>query len=129
MPSGNLELARSIFTAWERGEYGSNEWAHPDIEFVVADGPTQGTSHGLDGMAEAWRAWLSVWRDFRQVADGYRELDGERVLVLFQASGRGKTSGVELAEIGQGGAGVFHFRGGKVVRFDAYLDRRNVPAV
>jgi ketosteroid isomerase-like protein len=54
----------------------------------------------------------------------------ERVLVLLHASGRGKTSGVELAEtVGPGkGANVFHIRDGKVTRLVAYFDSRNALA-
>ena len=32
MASANL---RSLFTAWERGDYSSVEWAHPEIESGV----------------------------------------------------------------------------------------------
>ena len=42
--SQNMELVRSIFAAWERGDYRSIEWAHPEIEFVFVEGPTPGTS-------------------------------------------------------------------------------------
>jgi hypothetical protein len=31
----NVELVRSISAAHERGDYGSAEWAHPDIEYVI----------------------------------------------------------------------------------------------
>jgi ketosteroid isomerase-like protein len=73
-------------------------------------------------MAEGWRTWLSAWEDFRQQAVEYRELDDERVLVAFRASGHGKTSGLDLAQVHPLGAGVFHVREGRVTRFVAYLD-------
>ena len=85
--SANVDLVRSIYEAWERGDYGSAEWAHPEIEYVVADGPSPGSWTGLAGMAEANRDVLSVWENVRQEAEDYRELDDERVL-CFTASAR-----------------------------------------
>jgi hypothetical protein len=32
--SANLGLVRSLFEAWERGDYSSTGWADPQIEFV-----------------------------------------------------------------------------------------------
>jgi hypothetical protein len=29
---------RLVVAAWDRGDYGSAEWAHPEIEFVITDG-------------------------------------------------------------------------------------------
>src|SRR5438128_9499739 len=119
----NVDLVRSIFAAWERGDYSSAEWAHPEIEYVIADGPARGRWTGLAGMAEGFRDWLSAWEAYRVEADEYRELDDERVLVLVRNIGRGKTSGLELGRLRSKGAGVFHVRGGKVTRYVIYWDR------
>jgi ketosteroid isomerase-like protein len=51
MASANLELVRWIYTAWERGDYRSADWADPDIEYVQLDGPAPGSWIGLGGLA------------------------------------------------------------------------------
>jgi ketosteroid isomerase-like protein len=121
MSRENVDLVRSIYAAWERGDFSSTEWAHPEIEFVTADGPAPGT-WGLAGIAEGWRDVLGAWEEFRVAADEYRELDSERVLVLHHLSARGKTSGLELEQMQTTGANLFHVRGGKVTRNVFYFD-------
>ena len=122
MASANVNLVRSILAAWERGDYSSAEWAHPEIEYVIADGPSPGRWTGLAGMAEGARSWLSAWEEFRIASDESRELDDERVLVLHHASGRGKTTRLEVARMQTKGASLFHVRDGKVTRLVAYFD-------
>jgi ketosteroid isomerase-like protein len=121
--SANLDLVRSIYAAWEHGDFSAAEWAHPEIEYVIADGPAPGHWRGLAGMAEAMRDFFSAWEGWRGEADEYRELDRERVLVLVRYSGRGKLSGLEVGQIRAEGASLFHCRDGSVTRFVAYLDR------
>jgi ketosteroid isomerase-like protein len=128
MASANVELVRSIYAEWEYGDYSSAEWAHPEIEYVIADGPSPGTWTGLAGMAEAVRGLLSAWEGLRTEAEEYRELDDQRVLVLDHRSGRGKTSGVDVGQIRATGAHLFHVRGGKVARIVIYLDRERARA-
>jgi ketosteroid isomerase-like protein len=124
MPSANLDLVRSIYAAWGRGDYlWSAEWAHPDVEFVLADGLTPGSSTGLAAMAERWREFLKDWNDFRAEAEEYRELDGERVLVFHRFGGRGRTSGLSVGETQAKGATVFHVCDGKVTRLVLYASR------
>jgi ketosteroid isomerase-like protein len=128
MPSTNLDLVRSIYAAWERGDYSSVEWAHPEIEFVGADGPDPASSTGVAAMVEAWRDFLSVWEGYGFAAEEYRELDGERVLVLIQISARGKASGLELRQMRSKGATMLHVRGGKVTKLVLYWDRERALA-
>jgi ketosteroid isomerase-like protein len=126
--SANVALVRSIYADWERGDFSSTVWAHPEIEFVFADGPSPGRWKGLAGMAEANRDWLSAWADVRQEVDSYREIDGERVLVLHRFGARGKRSGLDLQQMRREGAGLFHVRGGEVVRIVHYFDRERALA-
>ena len=124
MSQANVDTVRSLYAMWERGDFTSDDWAHPDIEFVSLDGPTPGRWTGPAGMAAGWRDFLSAWDEFQITADEYRELDDERVLVLTRQGGRGKTSGLDLGQMqGNRGAALFYFRGGKVTRLDFYWQR------
>jgi ketosteroid isomerase-like protein len=118
--SENLDLVRSINAAFERGDFGSVEWADSEIEFVTADGPAPSSWSGLAAMAEGWRDFLGAWEDYRTEAEEYREIDGERVYVPLHISGRGKTSGLEME---QSAASLFTLRSGKVTRLVIYWDR------
>ena len=118
--SANLNLVRSIYAAIERGDFGSSEWADPDIERVVVDGPEPGTFTGLAGLAEGMRTVFRDMEDVRAEAEECRELDAERVLVLTYGVGRGKRSGVP---VDARGAEVFELHDGKVIRIVVYNDR------
>jgi ketosteroid isomerase-like protein len=126
MESANVELVRGIFAAWKRGDFSSAAWAHPEIESVYADGPSPGrwTGHFQEGS----RDFVGAWKDFRVEAEEFRELDGERVLVLTRFTGRGKRSGLELAKMGAKGAHVFHICDGNVFKRVFYMDRERALA-
>ena len=51
--SANVDLVRSIFADWERGEYRSIGWAHPEIENEIVGGPSPGTWRGSRGWPKA----------------------------------------------------------------------------
>jgi ketosteroid isomerase-like protein len=121
--SPNLDLVRSIFAARERGDYTSTEWAHPEIEFVIADGPEPGSWTGLAGLAGWSRDFLSALEDARAEIDDCRELDDEQVLVLVRYSGRGKRSGLDFGPMQPKGTWLFRVRDGKVTRLVRYWDR------
>jgi ketosteroid isomerase-like protein len=128
--SKNLDLVRSIYADWERGDWSSSQWADPDIEYAMVDEPGSQGRRGVGAVTDAWRTFLSAWDGYRIEADEYRILDEERILVLVRPSGRGKSSGLELRDATRGrkGANVFHIRDGKVTRLDAYIDHRRALA-
>jgi ketosteroid isomerase-like protein len=121
--SENLDLVRSVIADWERGDWSSNAWADPAIEYVIADGPTPGNWNGLAEMAVGARANVEGWEDLRMDLEEYRELDNERVLVLQRYRGRGKVSGFDLGNVRAAGAQLFHIRDGRVSRLVTYWDR------
>jgi ketosteroid isomerase-like protein len=128
MTSANVELVRSIYGAWERGDFSSDEWAELDIEVVRPDGMALGNETGTADMAELWRDFLSTWEHLRVGAKEVRELDDERVLVLARFSGRAKTSGLEAESVWGQAASLFQLREGKVYRLVLYIDARRALA-
>jgi len=121
--SENLDLVRSIYADWERGDWSSTWWAHPEIEMVYVGGPEPGTSRGLGAMAETYAAWLTAWEDFSVLPEEYRELDDGRVFVLVTNAGKGKESGVDIGNMIGKGANVFDIDAGKVRTLAVYFDR------
>jgi ketosteroid isomerase-like protein len=118
--SKNLELVRSIFDAWGRGDFTSTDWAHPEIEYTWTDGPHPSSVKGLNGMAETTRYFMSAWEDWRVEPGSYREVDGERGLALHTFHGLDRASRVALDVKG---ATAFRLRDGKVLSVALYFDR------
>ena len=123
MTSANLDLVRSLYAAWERGNFSWRGWMHPEIEWTIAGGPTAGRWRGVEEAGESFRGMLSAWEGLRLEADEYHELDDGRILVLVSLSGRGKTSGLDLSHTPGRGAHVLTIDSGKVTRTDFYWDR------
>jgi ketosteroid isomerase-like protein len=118
--SANLDLVRSIYADWERGDFSRADWADPEIEYVVAEGPAPDVFPGLGRMARYIRGVLSDMADGRNTAEEYRELDDGRIFVLDRLTGRGRSSGLQGEAVG---ARVFEISDGRVTRIVVYLDR------
>jgi ketosteroid isomerase-like protein len=123
MSEENVEIVRSIYAAWDHGDFSSLEWADSEIEYVIVDGPEPGSWSGRAAMAETMRSILDAWENARIEADEYIELDDEQVLVLNHLSGRGKESGLEVGQMKRNGAAIVRCRDGKVTRYVSYNDR------
>jgi ketosteroid isomerase-like protein len=117
--SANLDLVRSIYADWERGDFSSVGWADPELEFVIADGPDAGSWKGLAAVGQAWRDLLAALANHHTEAGEYRELEQDRVLWIGDISTRGKGSGLDLrSQV----ANLFEIRAGKVVRLVLWWD-------
>src|SRR4051794_5499724 len=121
--SSNLDLIKSIYADWERGDWSSADWADPEIEFEMVGGLVEGRWTGKEEMSKAWATMLNAWEDLKAVPEEFRELDGGRVLVLLGNTGRGKGSGIEIGEITVRAANVFTIGDGKVTRLTLYWER------
>jgi ketosteroid isomerase-like protein len=113
----DLELVKGIFRAWERGDYSSVEWAHPDISYDVP-GPDREV-RGIEQMSRAWIHWLQSYKDFRVEARSFHRA-GDTIVVEQAFHGEGRASGIPLEEIV--GAAAFTVRDGKVIRFRGYTN-------
>jgi ketosteroid isomerase-like protein len=123
--TANLDLVCSIYADWERGDFSRADWADPEIEYVVAEGPAPGVYPGLGEMARYIRGVLSDMADGCNTVEEYRELDDGRIFVLDRLTGRGRSSGLQGEA---GGARVFEISDGRVTRIVVYLDRHRAFA-
>jgi hypothetical protein len=121
--SDNLDLVRSIYADWGRGDFSCADWADPEMEFVFVDGPEPTSGRGRDAMWAAWHSVLEIWRDHRVTAEEHRELDGAQVLTLTAFSARGRTSGLDITEVQARGASLMQVRESHVTRLVLYYDR------
>ena len=115
MSERNVEAVKRIFTAWQRGDFTSTDWADPEIEFSVP-GP-EPAEHGIEAMGRAWANWLRAFKGFKVEALAYHEA-GDKVVVEQVFRGEGRGSGISLEEIS--GAATLTLRDGKVIRFTGH---------
>ena len=126
--SENLDLVRSICGEWERGKFDSADWADPNIEFALCDGPDPGSWKGLPAMARRGGELIRTLEDFRIEVVGYREVDDARILVRWQYAGSAKSSGVNPHRLIERAAHIFELRDGKVVRLAFYVEEKHALA-
>jgi hypothetical protein len=82
----------------------------------------------LAGMATLFREVIAPFDDFRVTVQDYREIDERRVVALVKFSGRGKTSGLEIARMDTGNACLLEIEEGIVRRLVLYWDRELMDA-
>ena len=110
MSEKNLEIVRSIYADWAKGDFTSVEWADDDIEFAM---PREAPTRGIAAMGRNWGDWLRAWDGLATEPKEFKAV-GDRVVVLHEFRGVSKRSGIPAVDFSAGS--VFTLREGKVVR-------------
>jgi ketosteroid isomerase-like protein len=126
--SENLDLVRSIYVDWERGDYSSVEWADPEGEWVWADGPEPDRGKDFAEARGEMRDLLRTWEAFHIEVDECRELDDGRIFVLWRYGARGKTSGLDAGQMRERGAHLFELRDCRVRQLTFYIEAKHALA-
>ena len=120
MSQENVEIVRKNLEAFQRGQFDSvtelwdsdGEWM-PAMAGVVENKVYRGHA----GLRRYFDELFESFSKVRPHDTEFRDL-GNRVLVLYRLSVRGRDSGVAIDQ--QGGT-VYELRGGKIVRGRSYL--------
>jgi uncharacterized protein len=128
MSRDNVQIIRQGFEAWSSGGVEPMlELADPDIEWTVrSDLPDAGVYRGHDGVRQLLGRFEEVLEDQWIEPQEFIEAGGDSVIVPLHWGGRGKMSGVEVAER-QGETWVFTVKNEKITRVTEY--RRKAEAL
>ena len=129
MSQGTADLVRAGFEAWGRGDVEAMlELIDPEVEWTVRpDLPDAGVYRGHEEILELFGRFEEVLEDQWFEPQEFIETDPGTVVVPLHWGGRGKASGVEVAER-QGETWVFTVEEGKVKRVTEYRRKEEALA-
>jgi ketosteroid isomerase-like protein len=117
MGDAEMALLQEIYSYWGEGNYRPSHFLHPEFELVFgSDFVDPGSFKGIAEASAGWSSWLEGWSFWAAAPREYIEL-GDRVLVILDAHGVAKASGVGLD---QPGANLWEFRDGLASRLTLY---------
>jgi ketosteroid isomerase-like protein len=100
MSQENVAIVRAAFDAWARGDVDALlELMHPEVTVVQPQTmPGGATLHGHAGVMEAIEMWPEQWDDYRIEVVQIDDAGGNALLVRTHQRGRGRATGIEVAE-------------------------------
>jgi uncharacterized protein len=124
MSQENVEIVRSIFEAFNRGDLDAwlDEYWTDDIDYRAAEGAPDdhGPIKGKDALRAFVQDWLDTFDEFKLEPVELIDAGEDNVITVVRISGRAKLSGVETdltyAELST-------LRDGKVARGRQYFTR------
>jgi ketosteroid isomerase-like protein len=119
MSQENVELIRSLYDDWLRGEIGRDK-LDPDISMVESTTlPGAVSASGIEAVERYIRSFAKHWEKISFQPLEYVDA-GDRVVVVARLQGIGKKSGVEVTRTW---AYVWTLRGQKALSMVGYADR------
>jgi ketosteroid isomerase-like protein len=119
MSRENVEVVRSIFVAWLRGDMATDR-LDPEIAMIESSTiPGATSAYGIDAVRRYMASFANYWDEIRFEPQEYIDA-GEQVIVVARLVGRGKASGVDVDRVW---AYVWTVRGGKALRMEGYANR------
>jgi uncharacterized protein len=122
VPPEDVELVRSAFEAWNRGDIGEfTEFAAEDIAWLEVSGRPEGGSSerfGRERLRRSLESLFDAWESYHLEVERIEEA-GDRVLAVVREVARGRSSGLEVD--GRWGY-LVTVEDGLIVRIEAYRD-------
>ena len=122
MPPEDVELVKSAFETWNRGEIDAFvDCTSEDVAWLEVSGrPEGGATERIgrerlrEGLKSLFDAWESYYVDVERIEEA-----GDRILAIVREVARGRASGVEID--GRWGY-LITVENGEMVRIEAYRD-------
>ena len=120
-----VEKLKRLYEEWARGDYSRSDIFHPELKMETFGMGEPMRAESYEEFVEAMRKWLSAWERPITIRAEEFIVSENRVLVMITWTGRGRGSGAEMEA---GGAHLWTFRNGLVVRYEVYRDRDEARA-
>jgi uncharacterized protein len=122
VPQENIELVRSAFDAWNRGEIEAfADHMAEDVAWLEVSGRPEGGGserRGRDRMRRSLEALFEAWESYSLEVERIDDV-GSRIVAVVREVARGRTSGLEVdSRWGY----LITVEGGQIVRVEAYRD-------
>jgi ketosteroid isomerase-like protein len=122
----DVELLRSLFDDWERGEFSRGVELYADnMYFTTVEPEGQHSGHGPAGVRRFMERFLGAWEFYSVRVDEIEELGGGRYHGAGEQYARGKESGTETRYPAHVGAQV---EDGKITRLVFSFTREDAVA-
>ena len=125
MSEENVEVIRRLVEAYNSGGIGAAVTLGLFDDAAVFEEPPEqpgpSVAEGRDAVSRTFSQFDEAWEEHRSDPEEIRVIDAERVLLLSIDHFRGR-DGIEIV---QPSGTVFTLRAGKVIRMQAFWERRN----